>query len=70
MWGDHSKVNDLLSLFKNIPPREPPFQSSSSPVKVVPITRIRIIDDCVGQESNPGQLLVRQLCSPLYHATL
>ena len=22
---------------------------------------------CVGQESNPGQLLGRQLCSPLYH---
>ena len=23
--------------------------------------------DCVGRESNPGQLLGRQLCSPLYH---
>ena len=22
---------------------------------------------CVGRESNPGQLLGRQLCSPLYH---
>ena len=24
-------------------------------------------DYCVGRESNPGQLLGRQLCSPLYH---
>ena len=23
--------------------------------------------ECVGRESNPGQLLGRQLCSPLYH---
>ena len=26
--------------------------------------------DCVGRESNPGQLLGRQLCSPLYHQRL
>ena len=25
---------------------------------------------CVGRESNPGQLLGRQLCSPLYHRRL
>lgn len=25
---------------------------------------------CVGRESNPGQLLGRQLCSPLYHQRL
>src|SRR4029434_7468240 len=25
------------------------------------------MDACVGRESNPGQLLGRQLCSPLYH---
>ena len=24
-------------------------------------------NQCVGRESNPGQLLGRQLCSPLYH---
>ena len=27
-------------------------------------------DYCVGRESNPGQLLGRQLCSPLYHRRL
>ena len=27
-------------------------------------------DNCVGRESNPGQLLGRQLCSPLYHRRL
>ena len=26
--------------------------------------------ECVGRESNPGQLLGRQLCSPLYHRRL
>ena len=25
------------------------------------------LQQCVGRESNPGQLLGRQLCSPLYH---
>src|SRR4029434_810464 len=28
---------------------------------------VQRIDACVGRESNPGQLLGRQLCSPLYH---
>ena len=27
-------------------------------------------NECVGRESNPGQLLGRQLCSPLYHRRL
>ncbi len=27
-------------------------------------------EKCVGRESNPGQLLGRQLCSPLYHRRL
>ena len=29
--------------------------------------KIRQKQNCVGRESNPGQLLGRQLCSPLYH---
>ena len=40
--------------------------SQDSDFSVAPSTNDRKII-CVGRESNPGQLLGRQLCSPLYH---
>ena len=39
-------------------------------IEIIPMI-LRVVKknkiQCVGRESNPGQLLGRQLCSPLYH---
>lgn len=41
--------------------------STHSPAPNEPRGLVKRSTRCVGRESNPGQLLGRQLCSPLYH---
>ena len=51
----NSKINDMQKVY-NYSILHEPFRGKK--------------DLCVGRESNPGQLLGRQLCLPLYHRRL
>ena len=67
-WGSNSRPSDYeTDALPTALPRHcawPGYQTCPDTTDLCTKARIKT---CVSRESNPGQLLGRQLCSPLYH---